>query len=52
MYIDKIENFMKENFGNVEFHGLKGVGHAVFFESPEFVNKTVLEFVGKVQSTS
>lgn len=48
MYIDKLEAFMGDNFGNVEFHALKGVGHAVFYESPEFVNKTILEFVKKV----
>lgn len=52
MYIDKIEAFMEENFGNVEFHRLKGVGHAVFYESPEFVNRTILDFVKRVQKGS
>jgi len=47
MYVDKIEAFMKENFGNVEFHRVEGAGHATFYETPEFVNRTLLEFVNK-----
>jgi pimeloyl-ACP methyl ester carboxylesterase len=49
MYLDKLESFMKENFGNVEFHAVKGVGHAVFYETPEFVNKTILNFVQRIR---
>jgi len=47
MYVDKLEAFMKGNFGNVEFHRVEGVGHAPFYEVPEFVNRTVLDFVKK-----
>ena len=47
IYVDKIEEYMKTNFGNVEFHRVKGAGHATFYETPEFVNRTVLEFVSK-----
>ena len=52
MYIDKLESFMKENFENVEFHAVKGAGHAVFYESPELVNRTILEFVKRVYGGS
>jgi len=47
LYVDKIEAVMKETFGNVEFHRVEGVGHAAFYEVPEFVNQTVLDFVKK-----
>jgi hypothetical protein len=30
MYIDKLETLVKENFGNMEFHAVKGAGHALF----------------------
>jgi pimeloyl-ACP methyl ester carboxylesterase len=52
MYIDKLESFMKENFENVEFHAVNGAGDAVFYESPEFVNNTILEFVKRVHGGS
>lgn len=48
MYADKVDAFMKENFGNVEFHALKGVGHAAFYEKPSVVNKLILEFVKRI----
>lgn len=50
IYVDKIESFMKNNFGNVEFHALQGVGHASFYESPEIVNKLILDFIVKVHN--
>jgi pimeloyl-ACP methyl ester carboxylesterase len=52
MYIEKVRAFMESNFGNVEFHGLEGVGHAVFYESPQFVNQTILKFVKRVHGSS
>jgi len=48
MYADKVEGFMKENFGNVEFHRVEGAGHSPFYEKPDFVNKTILSFVEKI----
>lgn len=47
MLVDNMENFMHENFNNVEFHRLQGVGHAPFYERPTVVNKLILDFVKK-----
>jgi pimeloyl-ACP methyl ester carboxylesterase len=44
----KHEQFMKSNFGNVEYHTLPGLGHSTFWEQPEKVNELVLAWVKKV----
>lgn len=51
MYVDKVEHFMKTHFGNMEFHRVKGAGHAVFYEKPEFVNKAIVDFVQRQESS-
>lgn len=48
MYVDKLEAFMGENFGNVEFHRVPGAGHMAFYEKPEFVNDIILAFVKRI----
>jgi len=44
----KHEQFMKSNFGNVEYYTLPGIGHSTFWEQPEKVNELVLVWVKKV----
>ena len=50
MIAAKHEQFMKSNFGNVEYHTLQvpGLGHSTFWEQPEKVNELVLAWVKKV----
>ncbi|KAF9058625.1 alpha/beta-hydrolase [Rhodocollybia butyracea] len=43
----KLEKWMKEHLAISEFHLLKDVGHAPFFEAPDVTNKLILEFVKK-----
>lgn len=45
----KVRAWLRENWGEVEFHELEGVGHAPFFEAPERTNALILKFVGKVK---
>ena len=44
---DKLDKFMHSNFKNVEFHILDDCGHAPFYEKPEELNKTTLDWVNR-----
>ena len=48
IYVDKVEMFMMENFGNVEFHRLAGVGHMVFYENAKATNRLILNYVQRL----
>jgi pimeloyl-ACP methyl ester carboxylesterase len=48
MCVDKMENFMHDNFNNVEFHRLESAGHAPFYEQPVVVNKIIMDFVARI----
>ena len=43
--VAKHKQFMKLNFGNVEYHTLPGLGHSMFWEQPEKVNELMLVWV-------
>jgi len=47
MWVDKMENFMQNNFEQAEFHRIAQAGHAPFYEQPQLVNKLILDFVLK-----
>jgi len=42
------EQFMKLNFGNVEYHTIPGIGHMTFWERPEKINELMLAWIKKV----
>jgi len=42
------EQFMKLNFGNVEYHTIPGLGHSTFWEQPEKINELILAWIKKI----
>jgi pimeloyl-ACP methyl ester carboxylesterase len=48
LLVDKVEDFMRSHFDRIEFHRMEAVGHALFYEQPEFVNSTILAFIQKI----
>lgn len=45
------ERFMKQNFGNVEYHTIP-LGHTTFWEEPEKINVLMLAWIKKVSQVS
>jgi alpha-beta hydrolase superfamily lysophospholipase len=43
----KLKDFMFSNFGNVDFHLWKNVGHASFFDAPDQTNVEIIRFAYK-----
>lgn len=47
---DKLGSLMEKHFSGVyTFHRLEGVGHACFYEKPDEVGRSIVEFVQRTR---